>query len=79
MIKKINLCRIKCNGFPPKKLSFCAFIHIFQKKIKKNALHIIGVLFKDASITIDIVPQLKIFSTFYGVSRLLAKTKVRKD
>jgi len=65
--------------FPQKNCHFAPSFIFSKKKIKKNALHIIGVLFKDASITIDIVPQLKIFSTFYGVSRLLAKTKVRKD
>jgi len=44
MIKKINLRRIKRDSFPPLKLSFCAFFHIFQKsfsqKFKKNALDI---------------------------------------
>jgi len=69
--KKINLRGVKRDDFPPQKLSFCVFIHIFQKKnskkFKKNALDIIRVLFKDASITIDVVPQLKNFSTLYGV------------
>jgi len=50
----------------PPKLSFCAFFLIFfkkcfKKKFKKNALDIIRVLFKDKSITIDIVPELKNF------------------
>jgi len=48
MTQKINLRRIKRDGIPPpKKIS---------KKFKKNALDIIRVLFKDESITIDIVP-----------------------
>ena len=68
MTKKINLCGIKRDGFPLPKLSLCAFFHIFQKhfskEFKKNALDIIRVLFKDKSITIDIVPQFKIFLDF---------------
>jgi len=40
MTKKINLRVIKGDGFPPQKLSFCAFFHIFQKifyeKIQKE-------------------------------------------
>jgi len=35
-----------------------------KKKFKKNVLDIIGVLFKDESITIDIVLQLKFFLDF---------------
>jgi len=50
-----------------------------SKKFKKNALDTITVLFQDKSITIDIVPQLKFFCTFHGVSHLFAKAKVRKD
>jgi len=65
MTKKINLRGIKHDGFHLQKLSFCAFNHIFQKtifkkKFKKNVLDITRVLFKDASTTIDIVPQLKL-------------------
>jgi len=63
MTKEINLHGIKCDGFPPKKLSFApSFIFLkkfFSKKYNQNALNIIGVLLKDASIRIDIVPQLK--------------------
>jgi len=50
--------------FPPPKNchfapSFIDFKKYFSKNFKKNALDIIRVLFKDASIAIDIVPQLK--------------------
>jgi len=45
--QKINLRGIKGDGFPTRKLSFCAFFHIFHKyfmkKCKKNALDIIRV------------------------------------
>ena len=59
-------------GSPPSKLSFSAFSQIkfwifCGKKIEKNGLDIITVRFKDESITIDIVPQLKKYSTFHGV------------
>jgi len=61
----------KCH-FPP---SFRSCLGDFCKKIKKNALDIIRMLFEDKSIAIDIVPQLRFFSTFHGVSRLFANTK----
>jgi len=36
------------------------------------------VLVEDESIAIDIFPQLNVFSTFHGLSRLFAKTKLAK-
>jgi len=40
-----------------------------MKKFKKNALVIIRILFKDKSITIDIVPELNFFLDFsWGVT-----------
>jgi len=49
--------------------SFIFFKKYFMKKFKKNALDIIRVLFKDKSITIDIVPELKFFLDFsWGVT-----------
>jgi len=84
MTNRINLCRIKGVGFPPPKNchfepSYIFFKKHFSKKFTKNALDIIRVLFKDESITINIVPQINFSLTFHGLSRLFAKTKVRKN
>jgi len=80
MRKNIQSARDQARLFPlPKKLSFCAFFHVFQKKIakkfQKNALDIIRVLFKDKSITIDIIPQLETFLDFSRGVTPLCKNK----
>ena len=49
--------------------SFICFEKYCMKKFKQNALDMLGVLFKDKSITIDIVPELKNFLDFsWGVT-----------
>jgi len=49
------------------------------KKFKKNAVDIVRLRFKDESITIEIVPQLKKFLDFsWGVTPF-CKNKVRKN
>jgi len=50
-----------------------------MKQFKKNALDIIRILFKDKSITIDIVPELKIFLDFsWGFHAFLQKQRFAK-
>jgi len=70
-------------GFPPKKLSFSTFFQIkfwiFLKKIKQNALDIIGVRLKDKLITIYIVPQLKYFLDFSRGVTPFCQNTVRKN
>jgi len=83
MTKKINLRGIQSVGSPTPNMSFCTFFRIFQKyfskKFKKNALDIIRVLFKDKSITIDIIPQLNFFPLlFTGCHAFLQKQRFAK-
>ena len=63
---------------PPPKLSFCTFFHIFQEMFfkefqKECAGHHLSTFEMTSFI------NSKIFSTFHGVSRLFAKTKVRQN
>jgi len=75
MTKKKNQSRViqRVGLAPPQNCHFAPSFMFskkyFSKKFKKNALDIIGVLFKDESITIHIVAQLNFFLDF-------AKTKV---
>jgi len=49
---------------PPPKTSILRLLSYFSKEFNKNALDIMRVLFKDESITIDIVPQFEKFLDF---------------
>jgi len=66
--QKNHCAGLRVRVSPPKTviLRFLSYFskNIFQKKFKKNALDIIRVLFKDESITIDIVPKLKFLLDF---------------
>jgi len=85
MTKKIHLRRIKGDGFPsPPKLSSCAFFHdIFQKKNQKDSKRMrwtsLGYLSKTNQLQLISFLKSNFSSTCHGVTRLFAKTKVRKD
>ena len=74
---------IKRVGSPTQKLSFCAFFHNFQKiffkRIQKEcAGHHWSTLLKTNRLQLISFLHSIFFSTLHGVSRLFAKTKVRK-
>jgi len=57
-----RLVKVWGAGPPPPKMSFTNFFQIkFGMFFQKNALDIVQKLFTDESITIEIVPQLKLF------------------